>query len=136
MLSIVVSILFAVVISFVVAECFKSEGYLKVTQIIRFCIAQVCIGIANGCWDMPFGIMVFFDCMGILAAILFVKDTINRQKVYSRCEDVPRQILYREDKSGKCYVLTDAEAKKAHEKGENVYIHAIVKVKYGSLKKE
>lgn len=137
MLSLVVSVLFAMAISFVVAECFKSEGYLKVTQIIRFCIAQICIGMANGCWDMPFGIMVFFDVMGILVAILFIKDTINQQKVYPRCEDVPRQVLYKEDtKSGKCYILTDAEAKKASNAGETVYIHAIARVKYKSLKQE
>ena len=114
---------------FVIAECLKNEGLLKVSQYLRALILMLGVVIVLG--NCQVAVRIATGLFGILTFLLYTKDTFTQQKIYPKDLDVPRQLLYREDRrTGKCYVLSDEAAKKAHEKGELVFIHATVRVKY------
>ena len=122
-----------ILLLFVIAECLKNEGLLKQTQYIRTCI--LVIGGIVAVSDCQLVVRLITEFFTILTFVLYSKDTFTQQKIYPKNLDVPRQLLYREDKvTGKCYVLSDKEAKTAHEQGENVFIHATVRVKYETYK--
>lgn len=122
------------------AESLKDMGYLRITQYIRTCIMLAAVFFITFTPDFSenpviTALWATIESLGLVAAIFYSKDMFTPQKIYSRNIDVPRQLLYREDKvTGICYVLTDAEAQAAHKRGETVYIHAIARVKYETYK--
>lgn len=129
-----------ILVAFISAEALKAAGYRHVTQYIRTGIMLVAVFFITFTPDFSrnpeiTSLWATIEGLGLVAAIFYSKDTFTPQKVYRRNIDVPRQLLYREDKAtGICYVLTDAEAQAAHERGETVYIHAIARVKYETYK--
>lgn len=123
------SVLVSVLLLFTAAECLKNEGLLKVSQYLR--VLAIMLAISVAICPSPIIARVITEFFGILTFVLYTKDTFTQQKIYPKNLDVPRQLLYKEDKvTGKCTVLSKKEAQQAHEQGEQVFIHATVRVKY------
>lgn len=68
--------------------------------------------------------------MYVLNWAMFLWETLGKQKIYKSYMDVPRQTLYMVLPSGKCRVLNERQAKREHEKGVPVYIHAMARITY------
>lgn len=120
-----------VAVSTLSAEALKSSGRLSVAQLFRLAVAVVSTGGAVWFRD-DFRMSVLFGMFVVLAVVLSAVDTFRKPHVYRSYLDVPRQTLYREDPSGKCIVLSDGEARDAHARGVDVYIHAVTRIKYGT----
>lgn len=130
---------FAVILAYIdviAAESLKFEGYLKYAQFLR--VITVILAMAVLLIDKShLELVISAGIAGVLSFVLYVKDTFTPQKVYTKYVEIPRQVIYREDPAtGKCYVLTENQAKIANAHKDNVYIHAMVRVKYSSVVKK
>lgn len=124
-----------------VAEICKSNGLYRGTSVFRvltllYVVAFIVYGLANPTRFLavlgmsPFKGMLVFGIAGAYSGIMFLLELYLPRKYYPTYLDVPRQVLYKVGKYGKCIVLSEAEAKKAHKNGETVYIHAMARVTY------
>ena len=124
-----------------VAEICKSNGLYRGTSVFRvLTLLYVVAFIVYGFTDptqffavmgmRPFKAMLIFGLAGAYSGIMFLLELYLPRKYYPTYLDVPRQVLYKVGKYGKCIVLSEAEAKKAHKNGETVYIHAMARVTY------
>lgn len=124
-----------------VAEVCKSNAFYRATSIFRvlgmlYAVAFIVYGFVNPAdfqatfGQYPHWLMSVFGLAGGYNAGLFVLELYRPRKYYANYLDVPRQVLYKVGKYGKCIVLSEAEAKKAHKNGETVYIHAMARVTY------
>lgn len=124
-----------------VAEVCKSNAFYRATTIFRvlgmlYAVAFIVYGFVNPAdfqatfGQYPHWLMSVFGLAGGYNAGLFVLELYRPRKYYANYLDVPRQVLYKVGKYGKCQVLSEREAKKAHENGETVYIHAMARVTY------
>ena len=124
-----------------VAEVCKCNAFYRATSIFRvfgmlYATAFIVYGFGNPAdfqatfGHFPHWLMSVFGLAGGYNAGLFVLELYRPRKYYTNYLDVPRQVLYKVGKYGKCQVLSEREAKKAHENGETVYIHAMARVTY------
>ena len=124
-----------------VAEACKSNAFYRATAIFRvlgmlYVTSLVMYGIVDPAgFQTTFGMypVKFILVVGLAGgydAVMFLVELYRPHKYYASYLDVPRQILYKVGKYGKCQVLSEKEAKIAHEKGETVYIHAMARVTY------
>lgn len=124
-----------------VAEICKSNGLYRGTSVFRvltllYVVAFVVYGFTDPTRFLavlgmsPFKGMLVFGLAGAYSGIMFLLELYLPRKYYPTYLDVPRQVLYKVGKYGKCIVLSEAEAKKAHKNGETVYIHAMARVTY------
>lgn len=124
-----------------VAEACKSNAFYRATAIFRvlgmlYVTSLVMYGIVDPAgFQTTFGLypVKFILAVGLAGgydAVMFLVELYRPHKYYASYLDVPRQILYKVGKYGKCQVLSEKEAKIAHEKGETVYIHAMARVTY------
>lgn len=124
-----------------VAEACKSNAFYKATSIFRvlgmlYVTSLIVYGIVDPVgFQTTFGLfpsklMLGVGLAGGYSAGMFILELYRPHKYYASYLDVPRQILYKVGKYGKCQVLSEKEAKIAHEKGETVYIHAMARVTY------
>lgn len=124
-----------------VAEVCKGNAFYRAATIFRvlgmlYATAFIVYGFGNPAgFQATFGhfprwLMSVFGLAGGYNAGMFVLELYRPRKYYANYLDVPRQVLYKVGKYGKCQVLSEREAKKAHENGETVYIHAMARVTY------
>lgn len=124
-----------------VAEICKSNGLYRGTSVFRvltllYVVAFIVYGLTDPTRFLavlgmsPFKGMLVFGLAGAYSGIMFLLELYLPRKYYPTYLDVPRQVLYKVGKYGKCIVLSEAEAKKAHKNGETVYIHAMARVTY------
>ena len=124
-----------------VAEICKSNGLYRGTSVFRiltllYVVAFVVYGFTDPTRFLavlgmsPFKGILVFGLAGAYSGIMFLLELYLPRKYYPTYLDVPRQVLYKVGKYGKCIVLSEAEAKKAHKNGETVYIHAMARVTY------
>lgn len=119
-----------------ISETFKWNGFYYAALFCRILLLLYAMPVAVvGVFfpqDLPIPLQAIFFLVLACAYsfMMFVVELFTQQKVYKSFLDVPRQVMYKMGKHGKCYVLTEKQAKKAHEKGETVYIHAMARVTY------
>lgn len=124
-----------------VAEICKSNGLYRGTSVFRvltllYVVAFIVYGLTDPTRFLavlgmsPFKGMLVFGLAGAYSGIMSLLELYLPRKYYPTYLDVPRQVLYKVGKYGKCIVLSEAEAKKAHKNGETVYIHAMARVTY------
>lgn len=124
-----------------VAEICKSNGLYRGTSVFRvltllYVVAFIVYGLTDPTQFFavmgmrPFKAMLVFGLAGAYSGIMFLLELYLPRKYYPTYLDVPRQVLYKVGKYGKCIVLSEDEAKKAHKNGETVYIHAMARVTY------
>lgn len=124
-----------------VAEVCKSNGLYRGMSIFRvftmlYVLTAIVYGFSNQTGFLGiFGIelnkcLPILSLAGIYSFIMFILELYLPRKYYPTYLDVPRQVLYKVGKYGKCIVLSEKEAKQAHKNGETVYIHAMARVTY------
>lgn len=124
-----------------VAEICKSNGFYKGTSAFRvltmlYAVAFIVYVFADPARFFavlgmtPFKGMLAFGLAGGYSVVMFLIELYQPHKYYPTYLDVPRQVLYKVGKYGKCIVLSEKEAKQAHKNGETVYIHVIARVTY------
>ena len=121
------SVLVFVLLLFTAAECLKNEGLLKVSQYLRVLAIMLAIGVAI--CPSPIIARVITEFFGILTFVLYTKDTFTQQKIYPKNLDVPRQLLYKEDKvTGKSYIsgeIFDLPEDRAYAAIEHGYVEEV-----------
>ena len=124
-----------------VAEICKSNGFYRGTSAFRvltmlYAMAFIVYGFADPTRFLavlgmtPLKGLLAFGLAGGYSAVMFLIELYQPHKYYPTYLDVPRQVLYKVGKFGKCIVLSEKEAKQAHKNGETVYIHAMARVTY------
>lgn len=124
-----------------VAEICKSNGFYRGTSAFRvltmlYALAFIVYGFADPTRFLavlgmtPFKGLLAFGLAGGYSVVMFLIELYQPHKYYPTYLDVPRQVLYKVGKFGKCIVLSEKEAKQAHKNGETVYIHAMARVTY------
>lgn len=124
-----------------VAEICKSNGFYRGTSAFRvltmlYVVAFIVYGFADPTRFLavlgmtPFKGLLAFGLAGGYSVVMFLIELYQPHKYYPTYLDVPRQVLYKVGKFGKCIVLSEKEARQAHKNGETVYIHAMARVTY------
>lgn len=119
-----------------ISEIFKSNGFYKATLLFRVWAMLYALFIMPMSQLFPQELPVsskalpMFALVGAYSWTMFMIELFTQQKIYKSFLDVPRQVLYKMGSHGKCIVLTEKQAKKAHKNGETVYIHAVARVVY------
>lgn len=124
-----------------IAEICKSNGFYRGTVVFRvltllYIESFVVYGFADPTrFQVVFGVppikgLLAFGVAYVYSSLMFILELYLPRKYYPNYLDVPRQVLYKVGKYGKCIVLSEKEAKKAHANGETVYIHAMARVTY------
>lgn len=129
LIDILVLTLFALATS--VAAILKYTGNYKPACVLRVGLMTAILGtylynvdtISDG---LLYGLLYLY----VLNWAMFLWETLGKQKIYKSYMDVPRQTLYKVLPSGKCQVLNERQAKREHEKGVPVYIHAMARITY------
>ena len=119
-----------------IAETFKRNGFYYAALFFRIILPLYAMPIVVVGEFLPQELsvppwaLVVFALASAYSFAMYVIELFTPQKIYKSFLDVPRQILYKMGSHGKCIVLTEKQAKKAHKNGETVYIHAVARVVY------
>lgn len=128
-IDILVVTLFAV--ATLIADMLKYAGNYKPACVLRVGIKTAILGTYLYKMDtISDGLLYSLLYLYVLNWAMFLWETLGKQKIYKSYMDVPRQTLYKVLPCGKCLVLNERQAKREHEKGVPVYIHAMARITY------